>query len=80
MANLIIPQGEVNKAWDRAGGCCECEEEGHGHDGKCGHRCIYMMQGGANAAGWEAVVIDPDKPLVAENCKIVCRTCVNAMK
>ncbi|MGI6216567.1 MAG: hypothetical protein ACOYIK_03025 [Coriobacteriales bacterium] len=76
----IIPQEEVNKAWNRAGGCCECEAEGHGHDGeKCGHRCIYSMQGGANEAGWEAMVVDPDGPLTAENCIIVCRSCVNKL-
>jgi len=77
--NLIIPQGEVNKAWDRAGGKCECALDGHGHDGAHGVTLNYMMQGGMNPIGWEAVPIDPQGEPVADNCLIICRTCLNQM-
>lgn len=78
---LIIPQGEVNKAWDRSGGKCECtlEGEGHDHEGACGKVLNVMMQGGMNPIGWEAVPIDPQGDPTAENCLIICRTCLNAM-
>lgn len=76
---LIIPQTEVNKAWDRCGGTCECGAEDHEHDGVCGKVLNIMMQGGMNPIGWEAVAIDPDGEPTADNCMIICRTCLNAL-
>ena len=61
----------VNEVWARCGGCCECEDGSHGHDGTCGQRCI---------GGWEAVARDPEGPLTAENCMIVCAPCFAKMR
>lgn len=73
-----FPVIEVQKAWDHANGCCECTDESHGHEGRCGQRCIQPMQGGPNIGGWEAEAIDPEGPLTAENCRIVCSKCHKA--
>lgn len=70
----------VNEAWARAGGCCECECDGHGHDGeRCGQRGIMPMQGGPNKGGWEAIAKDPEGELVLDNCLIVCSSCFKAL-
>lgn len=75
-----VPTLVVNEIWARSGGCCECENEAHGHEGKCGQRGIMPMQGGPNVGGWEAIVIDPEGPMTAENTMIVCSGCFAKMR
>lgn len=73
-----FPTLVVQEAWARAGGCCECESDAHGHEGRCGQRCIMPMQGGPNIGGWEADPVDPEGPLTLENCQITCAACHKA--
>lgn len=70
----------VNEVWARCGGCCECTDEEHGHGDPCGQRCIMPMQGGPNIGGWEAIPKDPEGPLAADNCMIVCAPCFAKMR
>lgn len=70
----------VNEVWARCGGCCECEDGRTAMTARADSVGIMPMQGGPNIGGWEAVARDPEGPLTAENCMIVCAPCFAKMR
>src|SRR5208337_3938351 len=44
------------EAWARSGGRCECHNERHGHEGRCGRSLLWNMRGSDSAVGaWSPV-------------------------
>ncbi len=70
---MLFSEGTLREAWRLARGRCECQREGHGHQGRCNRelrweRLGYLGEGGwqANGWGWQD---DPD------NCEVLCVEC-----
>jgi hypothetical protein len=63
------------EAWAQAKGRCECQREGHGHDGHCGKALLWTMQGADAGAGWFAVRRTSWGTDVLANCVILCAAC-----
>lgn len=74
-----FPQLVVEEAWKRSNGICECENDGHGHSGRCTQRLVWMVRGGKQKASWEAHAIDPDGERTLENCRLMCMACHKAL-
>ena len=53
-----FPESEVKKAWDRAGGRCECKRSNHSHSGRCNRTLKWESRGKESESGWEAHHID----------------------
>ena len=63
----------VDKAWERSGGYCECEDVVHGHSGKC-HKLLLKSSRGDrdNIFGWEAHSISGLHLDSVSDCEILC--------
>ncbi len=66
----------VREAWRLAQGRCECQREGHGHEGRCNRELRWERQGFLGEGGWQADRWDgEDTP---ENCEVLCMECYEA--
>jgi hypothetical protein len=73
---MSFPESEVLKAWQRAGGCCECERTTHtNHKGKCSKTLSWANRGREGWGAWEAHHRVAGGPDVASNCEILCWDC-----
>ena len=68
----------IAQAWKRAGGRCECSQNGHRHGGRCNRPLSRYAEGMHRNTGWEvnhitattSGAIDP-----VNNCEILCLSC-----
>jgi hypothetical protein len=68
-------ESEVKKAWDAAGGRCQCARTGHwNHTGKCNKELVWANRGKGKGA-WDAHTITAGGPGTALNCEILCGEC-----
>ena len=73
---MSFPEGEVSKAWQNAGGRCECERTTHAnHRGKCGKPLVWANRGREGVGAWEAHHRTAGGLDVASNCEILCWDC-----
>jgi len=64
------------QAWARSGAHCECQREGHGHEGRCGHALLWTLRGSTSTAGgWDAVHRTSWGTDVLAECMIICTEC-----
>lgn len=74
-----FPEDVVRRAWNRAGGRCECERKTHRHPyGRCGKQLVWENRGREGRGAWEAhhiVSQDAGGPSTYSNCKILCWDC-----
>ena len=76
---MAFPESIVKKAWDRAGGKCECLRKTCGHPGRCNKQLVWDNCGKEGRRGaWEAhhrtaVASGGDDTL--SNCEILCIEC-----
>jgi len=74
---MSFPESELKKAWERAGGRCECTRTTHSnHRGKCDKQLVWENHGrGEGRGAWEAHHITAGGPSIASNCEILCWDC-----
>jgi hypothetical protein len=67
---------EIEKAWKRVGGRCECKRDGHGHDRPHNKELIWEKRNGRGKGRWHAHHRDEDKENIElSNCEILCGKC-----
>lgn len=73
---MEIPDDVVKKAWERAGGQCECTKRNHAHFYvPCAKPLILEHRGKLGWGGWEVKLKNEFKEGTLDNCEIVCMTC-----
>jgi hypothetical protein len=73
---MVIPDVVVKKAWERAGGQCECEKRTHPHFYiPCAKPLVWENRGKKGWGGWDIRLIDPNKAETPDNYEVVCITC-----
>jgi 5-methylcytosine-specific restriction endonuclease McrA len=76
---MAFSEEVVKKAWDRAGGRCECTRSIHGHTGRCNTPLSWENRGRDTACGsWEIrhrVSIQSGGTDDLSNCEILCWNC-----
>jgi hypothetical protein len=66
----------VKKAWDRAGGRCECQRRTHPHGmERCGRYLVWENQGKGTQGEWVARKVDSRGADVSGNYEILCTLC-----
>lgn len=75
---MAFPESIVKKAWERAGGKCECRRKTCGHSGRCNKQLVWDNRGEGPRGAWEAhhitaVASGGDDTL--SNCEILCLEC-----
>jgi hypothetical protein len=77
---MTLPDPEIiRKAWDRAGGKCECTATGHNHNStRCNQPLIWHNMGKVGIGAWEAQNDSAKYMTNVDYCKIICWNCNNA--
>lgn len=69
----------VLKAWERAGGKCECRRRTCGHAGRCNKQLVWENRGEEGQRGaWEAhhaTAVASGGADILSNCEILCLEC-----
>jgi len=71
----------VKKAWDRAGGKCECERTRHNHPTPHNKTLRWESRGSSGPLGWQAhhgISVDSGGTDTLSNCEILCWDCHKA--
>ncbi len=64
------------EAWARSGGRCECRNERHGHEGRCGRSLLWNMRGSDSAVGaWSPVRRTTWGTDILSNMELLCVEC-----
>ncbi len=72
----------LRRCWHLAQGCCECQREGHGHDGRCRAKLVWEYQGRVAPGGWYVCPWTPTEEggrAEAENAEMLCWSCYAAV-
>jgi 5-methylcytosine-specific restriction endonuclease McrA len=76
---MAFPLPVVQRAWQRAGGRCECVRKKCGHTGRCNKQLVWDNRGNNGARGaWEAHHVTASGaggPDTLSNCEILCVDC-----
>lgn len=75
---MAFPESIVKKAWERAGGKCECRRKICGHPRRCNKQLVWDNRKEGQRGAWEAhhitaVASGGDDTL--SNCEILCLEC-----
>jgi hypothetical protein len=63
----------VEQAWKRSGGTCECENENHGHTGRCGKTLLRAFRSDRfSYFGWEVHSKSGQYMDSLDDCEILC--------
>lgn len=68
----------IHLCWQLAQGRCECQRDGHGHEGRCPVRLIEGVYGYLGRGGWFVSAWTPrhgDGGMAAEDCEALCADC-----
>ena len=65
----------IQKAWERAGGRCECTRTKHDHVGRHNKVLKFENRGREGYGAWEAHHIDRTAGDWLSNCEILCWDC-----
>ena len=66
----------VRRAWQRAGGRCECRRRTHGHYYvRCNKQLVWNNRGRAGRGCWEAHHRSSSGGAGLSNCEILCWNC-----
>ncbi|MBI2853175.1 MAG: hypothetical protein HYX84_08820 [Chloroflexi bacterium] len=66
----------IQRAWERAGGQCECQRRTHRHFyNPCGKQLVWAMRGRDGRGGWEADKIAFTGEDTLRNCEVLCWDC-----
>ena len=69
------------EAWARSDGRCECQREGHGHEGRCNRQLMWTMRGSTSAPGaWDVSRRTSWGTDVLANCVVLCAACSTPRK
>ena len=72
-----FPEPIIAKAWAACGGRCGCQLKTHEHgDGPCEAELAWDKRGDVGEGSWYATKIKRTGEYTLENCRILCRTCV----
>lgn len=73
---MPFPESVVKKAWQRAGGKCQCTRSGCRHTGRCSKELVWENRGAEGRRGaWEAHHRSADGGNTRSNCEILCLAC-----
>ena len=73
---MAFASDTVKKAWERAGGQCECLRRTHSHFyTPCGKQLAWEMRGKAARGGWEAHQSKIAGGDGLDNCEVLCWDC-----
>jgi hypothetical protein len=65
----------VKRAWQRAGGRCECRRTTHDHYGRCGKALVWVNRDREGRGKWEAHSVSGLHRGSASDCQILCWGC-----
>lgn len=74
----MFSEETVRKAWDLAGGKCQCTRESHNHFGRCNKSLVWENRGREGIGAWEANHINRQESGGGDelsNCEILCWSC-----
>ncbi len=64
------------EAWARSDGRCECQREGHGHQGRCNRQLMWTLRSSTStSSGWEVRRRTSWGMDVLTNCVVLCAAC-----
>ena len=72
---MVFSDEVIKKAWERAGGRCECTRTTHGHVGRHNKVLELENQGREGYGAWEAHHISSIGGNGFPNCEILCWDC-----
>jgi len=73
---MAFPEDVIEKAWEIAGGRCQCERTTHGHEGRCNRPLIWQNRGIKGSLGaWEPHHLESGGKETLTNCEILCILC-----
>lgn len=71
----------VQKAWQRSGGKCECQNRSHDHGfNQCDELLEWVNRGQPGVGSWETrhkLAPDEDGEDTLENCQVLCWDCLD---